>query len=118
MCSELTIGMATSDDVLYLMKFLETGHVVFAKQTRVHGEGGRDHVVSEHAFPEQSFAMCRCVDASVWPYACRTSGLRRCCVQVRGGYDGGVWRQATGRQGLLHYQRPVRRIALRRRLHI
>lgn len=71
--SELTIGMATSDDVLYLMKFLETGHIVFAKQTRVHGDGGRDHVVSEHAFPEQSFATCRSVQASGARLAYRTS---------------------------------------------
>jgi hypothetical protein len=57
---ELSIGMTTNEGVLYMMKTLETGHIVFAKQTRLAGDQNRDHVVSEHAFPEQSFAACRC----------------------------------------------------------
>jgi hypothetical protein len=73
---ELSIGMTTNEGVLYMMKTLETGHIVFAKQTRLAGDQNRDHVVSEHAFPEQSFAACRCAAATAKSTALVDGGVR------------------------------------------
>eukprot|EP00123_Amoebidium_parasiticum_P017132 comp23721_c0_seq1/m.40852 comp23721_c0_seq1/g.40852 ORF comp23721_c0_seq1/g.40852 comp23721_c0_seq1/m.40852 type:complete len:1427 (-) comp23721_c0_seq1:80-4360(-) len=56
----LEIGIQAGESVTFLIKFMETGHFEFAKQTIVHRDPhGRDKVMMEHALPEMSFASVR-----------------------------------------------------------